>query len=212
MRKGRFIAFEGGDGCGKGTQMQIAAEYVFKLNKEYDILLTREPTRDFKEIRKRMAQGNDVRKDSRWYAKMFVADRKNHCENYIKPNLERGTDVFCDRFKHSTLAYQHTQGMDLKELIKMHEGILVPDTTLIFDCPAEVAYERRKNDGAIDVFDKDLKFQQELRLNYLRLRNELPDERIIIIDATKSIEEVATVVKAELDMMYFADLTPKEEH
>jgi dTMP kinase len=196
--KGKFIVFEGIDGCGKGTQMKKAASYIFDLNKDFDVYITREPTRDFKEIRQRMASGTDVKKDAEWYAHAFVSDRKNHADNYIRPALEKGTHVLCDRFKYSTLAYQHAQGMKLGHLIEMHKGILVPDLILIFDCPASVAFERRKKEGATDVFDKDLKFQEELRKNYLKLKNELSDENIVIIDATKSIEEVFDEVKKHL--------------
>ena len=193
--KGKFIVFEGIDGCGKGTQLKLAASYIFDLNKEFDIYITREPTRDFKQIREKMAQGTDAKKDAEWYAKMFTADRKNHIEKYITPMVEKGTHVLSDRYKHSTLAYQHTQGIELKKLIEMHKGLPVPEITLIFDCPSEVAFERRKKGGATDVFDKDLKFQEELRQNYLKLKDALKGENIVIVDSTRSVEKIFVEVK-----------------
>ena len=193
----KFIVFEGIDGCGKGTQLKLASNFIFDYSKEYDVYITREPTRDFKEIRKKMAQDTDAKKDPEWYAKMFVADRKNHLENYIQPILSKGTFVISDRYKHSTLAYQHTQGMDLEELKKMHKGFLIPHLTIIFDCPAEIAFQRRKEEGATDVFDKDLKFQETLRKNYLKLKDDL-NENIVIVDATKSVKEVFEDVKQHL--------------
>lgn len=199
--KGRFIVFEGIDGCGKGTQLKLAASYVFDKNKDYDTYQTREPTRDFKEIRQRLAQGQDAKKDGEWYAQMFVADRKNHLEKYIIPALNNRTHVLCDRFKHSTLAYQHTQQVPFNKLIEMHQGLLVPDLTIIFDCPAQIAFERRKEDGATEVFDKDLTFQEKLRQNYLKLKEELKNENIIIIDATKSKQEIFEEVKKEIDLL-----------
>lgn len=196
--KGKFIVFEGPDGCGKGTQIKIAASYIFDLSKDYDVYITREPTRDYKEIRQRMSQGTDVKKDAEWYANMFVADRRNHVEKYILPALQNGTHVLTDRYKHSTLAYQHTQGIDLNKLIEMHKGLIVPDLTLIFDCSAKLAFQRRRFEGATDVFDKDLEFQEQLRQNYLKLKDVLKDENIVIIDGSKPIDEVAIQTKAEI--------------
>lgn len=200
--KGKFIVFEGIDGCGKGTQLHLASYYIFDLNKNNDLYLTREPTRDFKEIRDRLANGKDVKKDGEWYTKMFVEDRKNHIEKYIKPHINNGTHVLCDRYKYSTFAYQQAQGINLKNIINLHEGFLVPDLTLIFDCPAEIAFERRKNSGATEVFDKNLKFLKELRDNYLNLSRILK-ENIIVIDSTPKVETVFEDVKKNLDFIFF---------
>ena len=89
--------------------------------------------------------------------------------------------------------------MDLEKLKEMHNGLLVPDLTLIFDCSAELAFERRRKAGATDVFDKDLQFQEDLRQNYLKLKTSLPDENIVIIDATDSIDKVFEKVKYEVE-------------
>ena len=195
---GKFIVFEGIDGCGKGTQLKLAASFIFDLNKDYDVYLTREPTRDFKEIRDRLAAGTDVKQDAEWYANAFVQDRKNHASNYILPALNNGTHVLSDRYKYSTLVYQSTQGMDFAKLLEMHTGLPVPDLVIIFDCPAEIAFERRNSDGATEVFDKDLKFQEKLRQNYLKIKEKFPEENIIIVDATKSAEEVFSEVKQHI--------------
>jgi len=196
---GKFIVFEGIDGCGKGTQLKLVHNYLWNLSKNIDIYSTREPTRAYKEIRERMAKGKDVKKDAEWYAQMFVQDRWNHVRELIKPALAKGVTVLCDRYKYSTLAYQHTQGLKLQGLIKNHNGLLVPDLTMIFDCPAKIAFERRKKEGATDVFDRDLEFQEKLRQNYLKLKKALPDDNIVIIDGSKSIEDVFVDVKKELE-------------
>ena len=133
---------------------------------------------------------------------MFVADRKHHLQHYILPNLERGIEVLSDRYKHSTLAYQQTQGIDLNYLLQLHQGLLIPDLTLIFDCPAETAFTRRGKAGATDVFDKDLQFQENLRKNYLHLSQSLPGEKIVIIDGSRTIEETFAQVKTELKIIY----------
>ncbi len=96
-KRGKFLVFEGLDGCGKGTQLKLCAQLLFDMNKDNDVYMTREPTRDFKEIRKAMAEGKDVKDSSKWYAEMFVKDRWNHVNNYLVPALERGTHVLCDR-------------------------------------------------------------------------------------------------------------------
>lgn len=201
MAQGKFIVFEGIDGSGKGTQAKKSALYLFDLSKENDIYLTREPTRDFKEIRARMAQETDVKKAPEWYANMFIKDRVNHTTFYIEPNLAKGTHVVNDRYKLSTVAYQSTQGMDINKLIEMQKDLLIPNLTIIIDCPADIAFERRKAEGATDMFDKDLKFQEELRQTYLKLPSILNGEKIVVIDGTPNPNIVFEQVKKELNLL-----------
>jgi len=194
--RGKFIVFEGIDGSGKGTQMKLCASLLFDLNKDYDVYMTREPTRDFKEIRSAMAQATSVTDSPEWYAEMFIKDRRQHVERYIEPALARGTHVLCDRYKHSTLAYQHAQGILLERLQGMHAGLLVPDLTFVFDCGVEVAYKRRHTAGATDVFEKNREFQEKLRANYLKLESVLRDERVVIINSGhRSVQEIAADVE-----------------
>jgi len=204
--RGKFIVFEGIDGCGKGTQLKKVHSYLWNLSKEIDIYSTREPTRAHKEIRKRMAEGTDVKKDARWYAAKFVEDRWNHIRTLVKPAIERGVVVLCDRYVLSTLAYQHTQGMNLNELIKMHKGLLIPDLTIIFDCPAKIAFERRRKDGAPDVFDRDLEFQEKLRDNYTKIKHLLERgskcKNIVIVDGSKSVDEVFLEAKKHVEKLF----------
>ena len=199
MAKGKFIVFEGIDGCGKGTQLKLAHSYLWDLSKEIDIYTTREPTRNFKEIREKMSQDTVAKKDAEWYLDMFVKDRKDHLDSYILPTLKKGTHILCDRYKYSTIAYQNCQGIPLDQLIFAHEGLLIPDLTLIFDCPVEVAFKRRKKDGATDVFEKDIKFQRELRGKYLTLPHLLNKERIVIINSNRNIAETFAEVKKSLN-------------
>jgi len=202
MKRGKFIVFEGIDGCGKGTQLEMAVSYFFRKDKKTDIYMTREPTRNSSEIRKRMAEGENVIQDAVWYTNAFFEDRIQHCEEDIKPALARGTDVFCDRYKHSTIAYQSLQGIDLQRLIEIHKKdprIIIPDLTLIYDCPAEVAFKGRNSDNPTDVFDKDLEFQRKLRNIYLKMPDLLPKEKIIMWDATLSPEEVFKSTKQSIE-------------
>jgi len=196
--KGKFIVFEGIDGSGKGTQLLRCAGFIFDLSKENDVYITREPTRDFKQLREEMRKGQEVHQNAEWYAKTFIKDRRNHVDNYILPALNKGTHVICDRYKHSTLVYQHSQGMRLEDLQAMHEGILVPDLTLIFDLDSNIAFQRRKGGGAIDVFDKDKEFLKVLRDNYRKLKDVLAEENVVYIDAARTREEVEQDVQEQV--------------
>eukprot|EP01089_Gocevia_fonbrunei_P021774 TRINITY_DN8574_c0_g1_i2.p1 TRINITY_DN8574_c0_g1~~TRINITY_DN8574_c0_g1_i2.p1 ORF type:complete len:221 (+),score=39.38 TRINITY_DN8574_c0_g1_i2:58-720(+) len=205
-KRGLFIVFEGIDGSGKGTQLFGAAQYLFNLSKLNDVYITREPTRDFAILRESMAAGSDVHDKSEWYAEMFLKDRQNHIQKYVEPALANGTHVLCDRYKHSTFAYQSTQGMKMEKLIDMHEGILVPDLTIVLDLDATVAYERRKKDNPVDVFDKDQDFQKKLRNTYLDIHKILKDkgEHIVLVDADRSIEAISQEIQN-----YLKDLCSK---
>ena len=203
---GRFIVFEGIDGCGKGTQLKLVHNYLWDLSKENEIYSTREPTRHSKEIREKMQQGKDVENDKEWYAEHFIKDRENHSKNFIVPSQLNGIYILCDRYKYSTLAYQQTQGINLDKLIEMHSrySIAEPDLTLIYDCQAEIAYERRlkENESAREVFDRDLEFQKKLRQNYLNLKKILSEENIVIINGNQEVEDVFKETKKHIDKLF----------
>jgi dTMP kinase len=201
QQRGKFIVFEGIDGSGKGTQLLRCAGFIFDMSKENDVYITREPTRDFKQLREEMKRGQEVHQNAEWYTQTFIKDRRNHVAHYILPALNRGTHVICDRYKHSTLVYQHAQGMRLEDLQTMHEGILVPDLTFIFDLDADIAFGRRKGAGATDVFDKDKEFLKVLRNNYKKLRDVLVDENVVYIDAARTREEVERDVQEHVQRL-----------
>lgn len=189
-KRGKFVVFEGIDGSGKSTQIKMCASFIYDLSKEYDVYMTREPTRNFKEIRTVMAAGEQV--TTEWYAGMFVKDRRRHVEDHIEPALARGTHVLCDRYKHSTLAYQNAQGIPMERLQEMHAGLLVPDLTIVFDCEAVTAYTRIQG---TDVFEKDREFQEKLRGIYLSLGSVLTGERVIIVKSDRPAQDVAADVE-----------------
>lgn len=151
-----------------------------------------------------MRKSTDVRQGAEWYAEMFVRDRRNHIDHFIEPAMARGTHVMCDRYKHSTLAYQHAQGMDLAQLMAMHQDMLVPDLTLIFDVDADVAFERRRLDGATDVFDKDKDFQRILRDHYRKVHALLKErgENVVLIDAHGTREAIAKQVQSHICALF----------
>lgn len=191
-KRGLFVTFEGIDGCGKSTQVWKLAKYISNLSKYNHIFVTREPYKN-QDIRKILQEDSDPYSQGRKLAKMFVTDRRVHAEEIIIPNLERECHVISDRYDLSTLAYQQTQGVQLRELINMHRGIIKPNLTFIVDVPAEIAIERMKKDNERNVeqkFEKQIEFIEKLRQNYLALQKQLPERRIIIIDGTPSVEDI----------------------
>lgn len=206
-KRGKFIVFDGLDGSGKGVQAKKLHNYLFDKDKKNHVLLTREPyySEYYEEIRKILKESKNPRDNAERLAELFVADRKEHIK-ILKPDLKEGVHVVCDRYKYSTLAYQQTQGVPLEKLIKMHDGVLIPDLILIVDVPAEVAMKRIAEDAGREykeVFE-DLAFQEQLRKNFLALPKQFPEERIIVIDGNRSVLEVFESVKQEVDKLLTA--------
>ena len=200
---GKFIVIDGMDGSGKTTQIMKIVNYIFKKDKRNHVVLTREPYKstDGLEIRRLLGESKDPMEKGYKLADLFVNDRKFHIKEVIEPALAEGLYVVSDRYKYSTLAYQQTQGVPLEKLMEMHKTLLVPDLTLIFDVSAEIAMQRMSKDairGKKEVFEQ-LEFQAKLRHNYLALKDQLPNENIVIVDASKSIDEVFSQLKAEVD-------------
>lgn len=201
-QRGKFIVFDGLDGSGKGIQAKKLHNYLFDKDKKNHILLTREPyySRYYDEIRKILKEGRDPKENAERLAKLFVADRLEHAR-VLERNLAEGIHVVCDRYKYSTFAYQQTQGISLEKLIQMHEGVLVPNLALIVDVPAEVAMKRIAEDAGREYKEifEDLKFQGQLRKNYLALPGQLPNERILVIDGNRPVDKVFEAIRAEAD-------------
>lgn len=198
-----FIVLEGIDGSGKTTQAEKAAAFLFGRSKFTNVLLTREPTSQFRIIREKMSQETDCHKDVDWYTRMFVMDRINHVTTTILPALETSTYVVCDRYKPSTLAYQWAQGQSLDYLISLHEKMVVPDITFILTCSVEVAKERRGKSGELDVFERDVEFAERCAQNYLEIARILQErgENVVLIDANGSEDEVFAEIQKHLEKL-----------
>ncbi len=188
--KGLFIVLEGIDGSGKSSQMTNIANYLLKLNKYNNVLLTREPYH-IREIRDILRQENNPYSQAQNLAELFVEDRKKHIDELILPALNKGIYVISDRYKYSTIVYQSVQGISVQKLVDMHKDIIIPDIILIFDSPVEVVRERMSRDMRDEhKFESNIEFQKKLRQKYLELPKIFPDEKIIIIDGNKTIPEV----------------------
>ena len=202
--KGIFITFEGIDGCGKSTQCEMLKEYLKENNK--DFIFVREPggTVIGERIREILLDKKNSQMTARTELLLFEAARAQITDEVIKPALEEGKIVLCDRFFDSSSAYQgmaRGMGMDFVAGLNMAAtGGLKPDVTFFFDISAEEALERRDKRGeASDRIElAGLKFQEDVRRGYIELAKD-SDGRVITIDATKGIDEIFEVVKSSLE-------------
>ncbi|MEM4662451.1 MAG: dTMP kinase [Candidatus Diapherotrites archaeon] len=196
---GKFIVFEGIDGCGKGTMLSLTAKWLFSM--EFDnILLTREPTYSGagKHIRNILRLDKEPSEKAKLMLSLYLEDRKQHIENVIKPALRLNSIVLCDRYKYSTICYQHTQGIPIEKIIAAHKRMLIPDLVLILDVDVDIAMARMSAERKTrEKFEKK-DFLADVRSVYLRLPDILPDENIKIIDANKTTDEVFESVKREV--------------
>lgn len=191
MKRGLFITFEGVDGCGKTTQIKLLDEYLRKSG--YETLLTREPgAKGLGEKLREILLGYDGEVSSKCESFLFLADRAQHVDCIIKPALEKGTFVLCDRHTDSTIAYQgYGRGVDIDELKNLNclaTGGMKPDLTIVFDVDIETSAKRvgkekdRMESAGIDFFER-------VRNGFLEIAKQEP-ERVKVIDSTKSIESI----------------------
>ncbi len=191
MKKGLFITFEGVDGCGKTTQLTKTKEFL--ESKGYDVVVTREPGAGEigNKIREMLLHYNGNISD-KCEMFLFLADRAQHIENLIKPSVDKGKVVLCDRHTDSTLAYQgFARGQDIELLNKLNKiavNGIIPDLTLLYDLDTDIAQERvgLNKDRMESV---NIEFHKKVRNGYLSLQKKYP-ERIKLINANNSIEKV----------------------
>ena len=196
MTRGQFITLEGGEGTGKSTQ---AARLVDRLRaRGLDVVRTREPggSPGAEEIRHIALNGDAGRWSPLTETLLMFASRSDHLERTIRPALEAGRWVVCDRFADSSRAYQGAGGGVAPEVIEGLDAAVVgedqPGLTLIFDLPVEVGLERALARGADETrFEtKGLEFHRRLRDGFLSVAAQHP-ERCRIIDATGDPDVVA---------------------
>jgi len=199
MERGRFITFEGGEGCGKSTQVLRLKSALEGEGRK--VLLTREPggTRLAELIRGLLKDETEDPPCDRAELLLFLAARAQLVRNVIRPALESGTWVVSDRFSDSTFAYQgYGRGLPLDVLRLANdfacEG-LTPDFTVLLDVPPEVAAARmRRREKATSTSADRIEsagdeFHARLRAGFLELARREP-ERIAVVDASGSPDEV----------------------
>ena len=191
MTQGLFITFEGPDGCGKTTQMNLLAQYFEKKGKK--VVLTREPGGKGlgEKVREILLNYNGEVSD-RCESFLFLADRAQNIDIIVKPAVEKGEIVLCDRHIDSTVAYQgYGRGLNINEiniLNNLATGGRKPDLSLVFHVDVETSMKRvgKEKDR---MESAGVEFHNRVRQGYLELAKQEP-QRIKVIDATKSIEEI----------------------
>ena len=197
-----FITLEGPEGSGKTTAVNEAVKQLEKLG--YSIVRTREPggTPISEQIRNVILDKANTAMDARTEALLYAASRRQHLVEKVWPAVKEGKIVICDRYLDSSLAYQGgARGLGIDNILNINmfatEGTF-PDLTLLFDIEPEVGLARIAANANREVNRLDLEkleFHKSVRNTFLELAKRYPD-RFVIIDASKSQEEVA---KATLD-------------
>lgn len=191
MKKGLFITFEGADGCGKTTQSKLVQEYLELSG--YEVVWTREPgAKGLGQKIRELLLHYDGDVAPMCEAFLFLADRAQHIEHLIKPAVESGKIVICDRHTDSTIAYQgYGRGEDIKQLKYLNElatGSIKPDLTFVFDVTTDVA-QQRVGDEKDRMESAGIEFHKKVRQGYLEIAK-LEPERVKVIDANNGIEKV----------------------
>ena len=195
-----FITLEGPEGSGKTSQLPALAGHLRKAG--YDVVVTREPggTAVGDQIREVLMNLENVSIVPRTEILLFLAARAQHVEGLIRPALEAGKVVLCDRFGDSTLAYQgygHETDLDtLRLLLNYSTGGLQPDLTLLLDVPVREGLGRKLENSEewnrLDAYAEA--FHERVRQGYLSLAAREPD-RWVVIDATQEIAQVQDAMR-----------------
>lgn len=202
-----FITFEGLDGSGKSTQLEIASEHLGGSGR--DVVVTHEPGgTELGERLRELFLDPGRRLDGLVEALVVFASRRQHLLEVIEPALAAGRDVLCDRFTDSTIAYQgYGRGVPLAELTELDRiatGSRRPDLTLLLDLPAAAARRRARGGGrrrrkGVDRLDGErLAFYERVRSGYLEIASRSP-ERVRVIDSDGEVEVTGSLVRGVLD-------------
>lgn len=195
--RGKFITFEGIDGSGKSTQLRMLASELLALG--YDVLTTHEPggTPLGRRLREAFLETEETVSPLAELL-LFAADRAQHVNFFIKPELDLGKIVISDRFADATAAYQGAgrgfPEQTVEQIIKLATDGLKPDLTLFFDIPVEGAILRTnsRSDDGVKKNRMDLEtaeFYARVRDHYHEIARREP-ERFRVIDASRSVEEI----------------------
>jgi len=203
MKKGIFITVEGTDGSGKTTQINFIKKYMEE--KGYSVVLTREPggTRIGEKIRTIILDPENKEMDYITEMLLYASARAQIISELVKPAIDEGKVVICDRYVDSSYAYQgYGRGIDVDLITKINNIAtrgMMPDITFWFDISPEAALKRRKTSSSPDRIEREkLDFYNRVYNGYSVLANMYP-ERIKRIDAARDIEQVSMDVKTWLD-------------
>ena len=199
MADGCFIAFEGGEGAGKSTQEHLLADSL--TSEGIEVVRTREPggTPAGEAIRTVVLSPQFAGLDERAEALLFAASRGEHVARVIRPALERGEVVICDRYLDSSVAYQG-YGRDLgpqriRELSLWATHDLLPDLTVLLDIDPQIGLSRVSDPDRLEA--EPLAYHQSVRDGFLAIAAREPD-RYLVLDATQPVDELAAAILARV--------------
>lgn len=205
--RGKFITFEGADGGGKSTQVQLAADYL--RQRGYGVVVSWEPGgTPLAEKVRALVLDPELPLSNISQTLLYLAARSEHVDKLLRPAVAAGKIVLCDRFSDSTLVYQGLalgkSAEELSELRRLNAfaaGGLTPDLTLLLDGEPELLARRRERRGVSDRYEQQgLDYQRRLRQGFLTLAQAEP-ERIKIINAEGDLQAVAGAVQRALDAL-----------
>ena len=194
-----FITLEGPDGSGKTTQVAPLSEYLIQSG--YPVLITREPggTAIGDQIRRILSDLKNTGMHPRSETLLFLAARAQLVEEVIKPHLEKGFVVLCDRYADSTMAYQgyghQNEIQQISSLISFATGGLIPDLTILLDLDAQTGLKRKVHGNEWNRLDAySLEFHERDRQGYAALVEAEP-ERWVVIDAAQPAERIQEIIR-----------------
>ena len=199
--RGKFITFEGCDGCGKSTQLKMFNEYLTKENIPH--IFTREPGggKISEAIREILLSGKNMEMPDECDALLYAASRVQHLSDRVEPALQEGKLVICDRYVDSSLAYQaYARGLGVDFVSKINAFALTkyrPDVTIFIDLTPEAAFLRKHGADENDRLEQaGMAFHKRVYEGYKQLAKDEPD-RIVCVDGSQSPDGVfADVMKA----------------
>lgn len=201
-KAGLFVAFEGGEGAGKSTQVSLLADSL--RARGWDVVCTREPggTPTAEAIREVLLQPADEPMDGRCEVLLFAAARADHAAAVIRPALARGSVVLCDRYIDSSLAYQGAaRGFGVADVGAISawatEG-LVPDLTVLLDVDPHLGLARAKDGNRME--EESLRFHEAVRQEFLDLAGRAP-QRYLVMAADRPADDLAAQILAALDVV-----------
>lgn len=194
----RFIVFEGGDGAGTTTQLKLLARTLERSGIPHWI--TSEPTDEPEGRLIRRILSGELARDPGTLARLYAADRNEHLRGDagILARLARGETVVCDRYIFSSLAYQGVScGPELP--FELNSGFPLPQLLIFFDIEPELSMDRLGSRAKLDIFEK-LPFQEKVRAAYKAAIQRYADSgmSVVVVDASRSIEEVASAIRGAI--------------
>lgn len=197
-----LITFEGIEGSGKSTQAGLLVEYL--RGKGLNVILTREPggVEVSERIRSILIEtGLNISPKAELF--LFLASRAQHTDELIRPSLQKGYIVVCDRYIDASVAYQgYGRGLDvgmIKRLNDLATDGLRPDLTVLLDLPPEEGLKRVRASKKVDRIEgEDLEFHRRVREGYLEIARSEPD-RFLVIEATGGISEIQHIIREAVE-------------